>query len=90
MSMNDRITVKDVINSEFINDRTMIYIDLNIIWPDESIWIYTHGTWFSDRILDCLHDEVMEYTYSAKENGLLIKAIRRFDHCRYCFNREEA
>lgn len=89
MSMNDLITVEDVINSEFINDRTEIYIDLNTVWHDESIWTYINGTWFSDRILDCLDIEIIEYTYNAKHNGLLIKAIRRFDHSRYSFSREE-
>lgn len=90
MSMNDRLTVGDVINSEFINDRTEIYIDLNTVWHDESIWTYINGTWFTDRILGCLDLEVTEYTYNAKYNGLLIRAIDRHDYCRYSFNKEEA
>lgn len=77
MSMNDRLTVEDVINSEYINDRTMIYIDLCTVYNDESVWTYRHGSWFSDRILECLDFEVTDFTYNVKQNGLLIKAIRR-------------
>lgn len=102
MSMNDRLTVEDVINSEFINDRTMIYIDLCTVYNDETVWTYRNGTWFSDRILELLDIEVQEYTYSSKYNGLLIKAIRRTgrnlymtapltdDDAAYCDNDKQA
>ena len=77
------MTLEEIINLDFISDRTWIHLYIHFEWYDEDYCIcdYTKtvsGNWFNDDILRYMRDSrftaenIVDFTYSPKQDVLRV------------------